>query len=74
MLYLKHWHQSGITHIKNLLNEDHSFLSYDVFQQTFHRPAGNVKSNPQKCQLKMKTCHMNPLCPKVSPPVPFMQQ
>ena len=36
MIYLKHWHQSGITHIKNLLNEDHSFLSYDVFQQTFH--------------------------------------
>ena len=36
MTYLKHWHQSGITHIKNLLNEHHSFLSYDVFQQTFH--------------------------------------
>ena len=36
MIYLKHWHQSGITHIKNLLNEDHSFLPYDVFQQTFH--------------------------------------
>ena len=36
MIYLKHWHQSGITPIKNLLNEDHSFLSYDVFQQTFH--------------------------------------
>ena len=35
MIYLKHWHQSGITHIKNFLNEDHSFLSYDAFQQTF---------------------------------------
>ena len=36
MIYLKHWHQTVITHIKNLLNEDHSFLSYNVFQQTFH--------------------------------------
>lgn len=36
MIYLKHWHQSGITHIKNLLNEDHRILPYDVFQQTFH--------------------------------------
>ena len=36
MIYSKHWHQSGITHIKNLLNEDHSFSSYDAFQQTFH--------------------------------------
>ena len=36
MIYLKQWHRSGITYIKDLLNEDLSFLSYDVFQQTFH--------------------------------------
>ena len=33
VIHLKQWQQSGITRIKNLLSEDHSFLSYDVFQQ-----------------------------------------
>ena len=36
MIYLEQWHRSGITYINDLLNEDLSFLSYDIFQQTFH--------------------------------------
>ena len=36
MIYLKQWHRSGITYINDLLNEDLSLLSYNVFQQTFH--------------------------------------
>lgn len=31
MISLKPWHWSGVTYIKNLLNEDLSFISHDIF-------------------------------------------
>ena len=35
MIYLKQWHQSGITFISDLLDDDFGFLSHTTFQQTF---------------------------------------
>ena len=35
MVYLKQWHQSGITFISDLLDNDFCFLSHTTFQQNF---------------------------------------
>ena len=82
---LKQWHQSRITFICDLLDNDFSFLSHTTFQQNFQLKIpfttyyGLIneippKSKLQKALLKTRTRRKYPLYTISSIPVLFTQQ